>query len=88
MLTIGLAYLVVMYRHIEKIGDKHICHLPSRDIEVKDEERYLDYFSSGKSVKDFLSDEGAWGMDLTSLEGLFEKVSSLVEEIEKGKEVL
>ena len=88
LLTIGLAYLVVMYRHIEKIGNKHVCHLPSRDIEVKDEERYLDYFSSGKSIKDFLSDKGAWGMDLTSIEDLFEKVSSLVEEIEKGKEVL
>lgn len=88
LLTIGLAYLVAMYRRIERAGEKHLCHLPCFDIEVQDEERYLDYFHNGKSVADFLSDEEAWGMSLTSLPGLLEKVSSLVVRIESGAEVL
>ncbi len=87
LLTIGLAYLVAMYRRIEKVGEKHLCHFPCLDIEVKDEERYLDYFSSGKTIADFLSDEEAWGMSLASLPGLLEKVTSLVETIERGEEV-
>ncbi len=88
LLTLGLAYLIAIYRRIEKVGEKHFCHLPCFDIEVKDEERYLDYFSNGKSIADFLSDEGAWGMNLASLPGLLEKVSSLVETIEHGEEAL
>ncbi len=88
LLTIGFGYLVAMYRHIEKINGSYICHLPGRDIEMKDEERYLSYFSSGKTIADFLSDDLAWGMDLTSIPGLLEKVASLVKDIENGKEVL
>ena len=88
LMSIGLAYLIVMYRHIEKCGDKYICHLPSRDIEVKDDERYLNYFHNGRTIKDFLSDTDAWGMDLTTISGLFGKIVTLVNTIEEGKEVI
>ncbi len=88
LLTVGFSYLVAMYRRIEKINGSYICHLPGRDIEMKDEEKYLSYFSDGKTIADFLSDDLAWGVDLTSIPDLLEKVTSLVKDIENGKEVL
>ena len=73
-LTIGLTYLINMYMHIERSGDKYICHLPSRDIDVKDDEKYLVYFKS-HNVHDFLSDKTIWDMDLTEFIGLEDKIN-------------
>lgn len=64
-LTIGFSYLLAMYQHIEEVNGKYICHLPSRDIEVKDDIEYLTYFNN-HDVHDFLSDISIWGKDLTT----------------------
>ena len=86
-LTIGLAYLINMYMHIEKIGDKYICHLPNRDIDVKDDERYLVYFKS-HSVHDFLSDKTIWDMDLTEIEHLEDKINGYLLKIQNNEGII
>lgn len=87
-LTIGFAYLVNMYMHIEQVGDKFICHLPSRDIEVRDDMQYLTFFSSGKSVHDLLTDVSTWGMDLTTFDKFEETVNEYLKLIKEGKELI
>lgn len=74
-LTLGFAYLINMYISIRKDGDKYLCDLPSRTIEVKDDEKYLIYFQN-HSLHDFLSDKSIWDMDLTQ----FEKLESTLED--------
>lgn len=80
-LTIGFAYLINMYMRIEKNADKYIVKLPSRTIEVKDDEKNLTYFLSGHTVHDFLKDVSLWDMDLTSFVGLEEKINEILNEI-------
>ena len=87
-LTIGFAYLVNMYMHIEQVGDKFICHLPSRDIEVRDDMQYLTHFSSGKSVHDLLTDVSTWGMDLTTFDKFEETINEYLKLIKEGKELI
>lgn len=86
-LTIGFAYLINIYKNIEVLDGKYICHLPTRDIEIKDEDRYLHYFAD-KTVHDFLSDKSIWGMDLTSFENLETTIDNYLKDIEKGKRLI
>lgn len=86
-LTIGFAYLINMYQNIEHIQDKYICHLPSRDIVINDEEKYLNYFNK-HTVKDFLSDVSIWGRDLTSFNGLEETINGYLKDIKNGKDII
>jgi len=88
LLTIGFAYLVILYKHIEEKGDVFFAHLPNREIAMKDEERYLKYFSSGHDVRDFLSDASIWGEDLSNIPGFYDEVMRLIDSIERGEEVL
>ena len=86
-LTIGFAYLINMYQNIEHIQDKYICHLPSRDIVINDEEKYLNYFNK-HTVKDFLSDVSIWGRDLTSFNGLEKTINGYLKDIKNGKDII
>ncbi len=86
-LTIGFAYLINMYMHIEKLGDKYVCHLPSRDIDVKDDEKYLAYFKN-HNVHDFLSDESIWDIDLTKFEGLENIINKHLSLIREGNKII
>jgi len=87
-LTIGFAYLINMYQHFEQVGEKFICHLPTRDIEVRDDLIYLTYFSSGKTVNDFLKDTSIWGLDLTQFNGFEKALNKLLDDIKEGKELI
>lgn len=87
-LTIGFAYLANMYQNIRKDGDKYYVDLPSRTIEVKDDLNCLEYFMSGRTIEDFLKDKSLWGMDLTSFNGMEERVCSLLLDIASGKDAL
>ena len=82
-LTIGFAYLVNIYMHIQKCGDKYICHLPSRDIEVRDDIEYLEYFRS-HNVHDFLSDTSIWDVDLTKFDEFEDTVNKYLLIIKNG----
>ena len=88
LLTIGFAYLVILYKHIEEKGGAFFARLPDREIAMKDEERYLKYFSSGHDVRDFLSDVSIWGEDLSNIPGFYDEVMRLIDSIERGEEVL
>ena len=48
---------------------KYYAKLPSRTIEMKDDEKYLEYFANGGCVIEFMQDETVWGEDLTKYEG-------------------
>ena len=83
-LTIGFSYLMAMYSSIEKQGDKYIVQVPNREIELKDDLSYLEYFAGGGSVVDFMSKADVWGEDLTAYAGFAEAVFANVEKIKKG----
>jgi tagaturonate reductase len=87
-LTIGLAYLINMYQNITKVDDKYICHLPSRDIEVKDDIQYLEYFFNGNTVSNFLKYEAIWGEDLTKFNNLENEINELLSRIKKGEDLI
>ena len=86
-LTIGFAYLINMYMNIEKKDDKYICHLPNRVIEVKDDEKHLNYFTQ-HTVHEFLSDKTIWGIDLTSFENFETTINNYLVDIKKGKKLI
>lgn len=86
-LTIGFAYLINMYQHIEKIDDKFVCHLPNRDIEVKDDLKYLEYFVKN-NVHDFISDNDIWGMDLSQFNNFESALNQYLSMIKQGKCIL
>lgn len=73
-LTIGFSYLTALYY--------------TRYDELKDEEKYLRYFASGKPLKEILSDEEMWGEDLTKYAEFYERVQENTERIIKGEELI
>ena len=83
-LTVGFSYLMALYSSIEKQGDKYTVQVPNREIELKDDLPYLEYFANGNAIKAFMSDERVWGVDLTAYAGFAEKVQENVEKIKKG----
>ena len=83
-LTIGFSYLMAMYSSIEKQGDKYIVKVPNREIELKDDLPYLEYFAAKKTVGGFMADESVWGEDLTKYAGFYDIVIANVEKIKKG----
>lgn len=86
-LTIGFAYLIYMYQHIEKDGDKYICKLPKRTFEVKDDLVYLEYFKN-HTVHDFLMDKSIWDISLTDFVGFEETIGYYLSLINEGKELI
>ena len=83
-LSIGFSYLMAMYSSIEKQGDKYIVQVPNREIELKDDLPYLEYFAGGGSVVDFMTKSDVWGEDLTAYVGFADAVFANVEKIKKG----
>ncbi|MBE7085864.1 MAG: tagaturonate reductase [Clostridiales bacterium] len=83
-LTIGFSYLMALYSSINKQGDKYIVKVPNREIELKDDLPYLEYFANGNSVKAFMSDENIWGEDLTAYAGFAKEVEINVAKIKEG----
>ena len=66
------------------MDDRYVAFLPSREIELIDDSRYLDYFASGQALRAFMQDKNVWGEDLTAYDGFYESVSKNVEKIKKG----
>ena len=83
-LTIGFSYLMALYSRIEKKGETYMVVLPMREIEMKDDVPYLEYFAKGNSVVDFMKDESVWGEDLTKYVGFATAVTENIEKINKG----
>ena len=87
-LVIGFTYLVNQYMNIKKDNDSYYVDLPSRRIEVKDDEYCLLYFISGNTVKDFMSDTSLWGIDLTKIDGFYRTVMDNLEIIKNKEDLL
>lgn len=85
-LTKGFAYLMAMYKLTEKREDgKYYAKLPSRTIEMRDEEKYLEYFANGGCVIEFMRDESVWGEDLTLYAGFAETVKGYVKRLRNAE---
>ena len=83
-LTIGFSYLMALYSSIELKGDKYMVQVPNREIELKDDLPYLEYFAGGGSVVEFMANADVWGEDLTAYAGFADAVFGNVEKIKKG----
>ena len=83
-LTVGFSYLMALYSSLEKQGDKYIVKVPNREIEIKDDLPYLQYFAGKKTIGGFMSDAAVWGEDLTAYAGFYDAVIENVEKIKKG----
>ncbi len=83
-LTIGFSYLMALYSRVEKKGEGYMASLPTREIEVKDDVPYLEYFANKNSVEAFMKDEKVWGEDLTKYAGFVAAVMENIEKINKG----
>ena len=82
-LTVGFSYLMALYSSIQKQGDKYMVQVLNREIELKDDLPYLEYFAKGNAINDFMADVSVWGEDLTAYAGFAEKVQENVELIKK-----
>ena len=84
-LTKGFACLMALYKITTKGDDgKYYAKLPSRIIETKDDEKYLEYFANGGCVIEFMKDESVWGEDLTKYEGFAAAVKTIVKKLRSG----
>ncbi|MBO5027624.1 MAG: tagaturonate reductase [Clostridia bacterium] len=83
-LTVGFSYLMALYSSIQKQGDKYIVQVPNREIELKDDLPYLEYFAGKNSIIAFMADESVWGEDLTRYAGFAQTVFENVQKIKKG----
>ena len=69
---------------VKKVDGKYVVSLKTRDIELKDNAQYLDYFADNRPIRGFLEDETVWGEDFTKYDGFIETVIKNVELIKKG----
>ncbi len=83
-LTVGFSYLMATYMGLEKRGEEFFVKLPTREVEIKDDKPYLEYFAAKKPLLDFMKDADVWGEDLTLYNDFYETVSENVEKINKG----
>ena len=83
-LTVGFSYLMALYASVEKKGERYVVALADGEIELKDEQEYLDYFAAKNSIEGFMSNEKIWGEDLTKFAGFGEAVLENTEKIKKG----
>lgn len=83
-LSVGFAYLMAMYSLVEKRENGYFVQVPNREIEIKDDLPYLEYFAAKKPIGAFMSDESVWGEDLTKYAGFYDSVIANVEKIKKG----
>ena len=84
-LTKGFACLMALYKITTKGEDgKYYAKLPTRTIEMKDDEKYLEYFVNGGCVIKFMQDESVWGEDLTMYEGFAAAVKTIVKKLRGG----
>lgn len=84
-LTKGFACLMATYKLTQKTDDgKYVAKLPFREIEMQDDEKYLEYFVNGGCVLKFMSDKSVWGEDLTSYAGFADAVKTYVKQLTKG----
>ncbi|MBQ2701439.1 MAG: tagaturonate reductase [Clostridia bacterium] len=83
-LTVGFSYLMALYSGIEKKDGNYVVALKNREIEMKDDLPYLEYFAAKGRVSAFMKDAGIWGEDLSAYNGFVQAVEENIEKIKKG----
>ncbi len=88
-LTIGFSYLMAIYSNAKKAEDgKYYVELPSRKVQIIDDEPYLAYFDKGGCPIEFMKDVNVWGEDLTLYKGFAETVANNLKLIKEGKNLI
>lgn len=87
-LTKGFAYLLQLYKSVEKHGDGYAAVLPGGEIEAIDEPAYLTWFARGGTVAGLMADRAVWGEDLTRYEGFLAQVEAYLHTLEEGGSLL
>ena len=87
-LTVGFSYLMAIYSRIKEKDGKYYAALPTREVEIKDDKPYLEYFAGGGSVEDFMKDKKVWGENLDAYEGFVRAVKENIEKLGKGEELI
>jgi tagaturonate reductase len=83
-LTVGFSYLLALYSSLFKRDGGYFVTLEGREIELKDDAAYLEYFATGGSVTQFMADADIFGEDLTAYPGFARTVSENVAKIKSG----
>ena len=84
-LTVGFSYLMALYAAVEKKENGYFVAVPNREIELKDDLPYLEYFAAKKPIGAFMANADIWGEDLTQYTGFYDAVVANVEKIKKGE---
>lgn len=87
-LTIGFSYLMYLYSKIEKSGDKYIAKVGGKELEMKDDLPYLEYFANKNTVGAFMANVDVWGEDLTKYAGFYDAVNANMHKIVRGENLL
>ena len=83
-LVVGFSYLMALYAAVEKKENGYFVAVPNREIELKDDLPYLEYFAAKKPIGAFMANADIWGEDLTQYAGFYDAVVANVEKIKKG----
>lgn len=84
-LTRGFAYLMALYSSARKVGDEYFVTAGKRELPIKDNAEYLEYFEGGGDILGFMKNVDVWGEDLLEYEGFGETVLEYVAMIKEGK---
>jgi hypothetical protein len=75
---------MALYAAVEKKENGYFVAVPNREIELKDDLPYLEYFAAKKPIGAFMANADIWGEDLTQYAGFYDAVVANVEKIKKG----
>lgn len=84
-LTRGFAYLMALYSSAHRVGDEYFATAGERELPIKDNAEYLDYFANGGDILEFMKNADVWGEDLLDYDGFGETVLEYVTMIKEGK---
>lgn len=87
-LTAGFSYLIALYSMVERSDGKFIVQLKNREIELKDDLEYLEYFADNQPIDEFIANKTIWGEDLTRFDGFVQKVIENVDRIKRGETLI
>ena len=84
-LTRGFAYLMALYSTTHKVGDEYFVTAGARQLPIKDNAEYLEYFANGGDILSFMADVDVWGESLLDYADFGKTVSEYVAMIKEGK---
>ncbi len=80
-LTIGLSYIVYVYKNLVKKDGKYYATLAGKTIEIKDEAQYLSHFENGGDITSLLSFANCFDENCAIFDRLVQEVAQKVDKI-------